>query len=70
MENLLHRVLAAARLDLVIHDRFGQPVRPREGFLVPLSAIADVVEKIRDGSITKFEYDPQIASLKPRAGAG
>ena len=55
LENLLHRVFAAARLDLVIHDRFGQPVRPREWFLVPLSAIADVVEKIRDGSITKFE---------------
>jgi hypothetical protein len=63
LENVLHRVFSAAQLDLTLHDRFGNPVRPREWFLVPLSVIDQVVDKIRDGSITEFEYDPQEARL-------
>ncbi len=64
LENLIHRVFSAACLDLTIEDRFGRPVRPREWFLVPLAVIDDVVDKIRDKSITEFEYDPALASLK------
>jgi hypothetical protein len=63
LEKILHRVFSAAQLDLTIEDRFGNPVRPREWFLVPLSVIDEVVDKIRDGSIIHFEYDPTIASL-------
>ena len=65
LENLLHRVLVQARLDLTIEDRFGNPVKPKEWYLVPLSAIDEVVERIRDQSILDFMYDPQTASLKP-----
>lgn len=64
LENIIHRVLAPAQFDLTITDRFGNSVKPREWFLVPLSVIDQVVERIKDGSITKFEYDPQTASLK------
>lgn len=63
LENLIHRVFASARLDLTIHDRFGHPVQPREWYLVPLPVIDEVVDKIRDGSVTGFEYDPAQASL-------
>jgi hypothetical protein len=63
LENLLHRVFAPARLDLTIHDRFGHPVQPREWYLVPLSVIDEVVGKVRDGSVTGFEYDPSRAAL-------
>ena len=41
LENLLHRVFEAERLDTEIMDRFGHPVPPRECFLVPLFAIDD-----------------------------
>jgi hypothetical protein len=64
LENIIHRVFGPAQLNLTIQDRFGNPVKPREWFLVPLAVIDQVVEKIKDGSITKFEYDPQSASLK------
>jgi hypothetical protein len=64
LENILHRVFSAAQLDLTIEDRFGNPVRPREWFLVPLPVIDQVVDKIRDGSIIEFEYDPSTAALK------
>ncbi len=63
LENILHRVFAPARLDLVIEDRFGKPVRPREWFLLPLSAIDETVRRLKDGSIVEYEYDPKSASL-------
>jgi hypothetical protein len=63
LENLLHRVFAPARLDLTIPDRFGDPVRPREWYIVPLQAIDAAVEMVRDGSITDFRYDPSSALL-------
>ncbi|MGB3747405.1 MAG: GIY-YIG nuclease family protein [Rhodanobacter sp.] len=63
LENLLHRIFAPAQLDLVIKDRFGHPVKPREWFLVPLPAIDEAVTRIRDGSIEGMTYDPQSASL-------
>ncbi len=64
LENLLHRFFAAARLDIEIEDRFGQPVKPREWFLVPLGVIDEVVSRIEDGSITGYTYNPATASLE------
>jgi hypothetical protein len=40
-------------------------VQPREWFLAPLPAIDEAVDRIRDGSITEFEYDPARAALIP-----
>lgn len=63
LEGLFHRIFAPAQLDLIIHDRFGHPVRPQEWFLVPLHVIDEAVSRIRDGSITNVVYDPKTASL-------
>jgi len=63
LENLIHRIFEPARLDVEIMDRFGRPVTPREWFLVPLFVIKDAVEKIKDGTISKYTYDPQQAKL-------
>lgn len=63
LENLIHRIFGAARLDIEIKDRFGNPVTPREWFLVPLFVIDEAIERIRDGSITGCVYDPKTASL-------
>ena len=64
LENLIHRIFDAARLDIEIKDRFGNPVVPREWFLVPLFVIDEAVEKIKDGTISNHRYDPQGACLK------
>lgn len=63
LESLIHRIFAPARLDIEIMDRFGRPVVPEEWFLVPLKAIDDAVEKIKDGTISGYVYDPHQASL-------
>lgn len=65
LENLIHRVFGPAQMDIEIKDRFGNPVTPREWFLVPLFVINEAVEKIRDGSITGYRYDPAAAKLIP-----
>ena len=66
LEKLIHRIFAPARLDIEIEDRFGNPVVPREWFLTPLDAIDEAVEKIREGTITRYQYDPKSASLVAR----
>lgn len=66
LENLIHRIFGPARLDIEIKDRFGQPVIPREWFLAPLFVIDEAIEKIRDGTITGYVYDPKSARLVQR----
>lgn len=74
LENLIHRVFAPAQLDVEIKDRFGRPVLPREWFLVPLFIVDEAVERIKDGTITQYVYDPKAArlvqhSVKAESGA-
>ncbi|NTF47043.1 GIY-YIG nuclease family protein [Rhizobium rhizogenes] len=63
LETLIHKVFGAARLDVEIKDRFGQPIVPKEWFLVPLFAVDEAVVRIKDGTITGHVYDPQTACL-------
>lgn len=51
LEKLIHRFFGSAQFAITINDRFGNPVRPREWFLVPLAVIDQAVEKIVDGSL-------------------
>jgi hypothetical protein len=60
---MIHRIFEPARLDIEVKDRFGNPVIPREWFLVPLFVVDEVVDKIRDGTITGYVYDPKAAAL-------
>ncbi|NJM63971.1 MAG: GIY-YIG nuclease family protein [Oscillatoriales cyanobacterium RU_3_3] len=62
-EALLQKFFASARLDLELQDRFGLPVQPKEWFLVPLEAIEEAIEKIQQGTIDRFQYDRETASL-------
>jgi hypothetical protein len=63
LEALIHRFFAPARLDMELKDRFGSQVEPREWFLVPLPAIDEAIQRIKDGTIGDFRYDPNTARL-------
>ena len=69
LEKLIHRIFDPARLDIEINDRFGNPVVPREWFLVPRFVIDEAVDRIRDGTITDYTYDPKTATLLRTSGA-
>ena len=66
LETLIHRIFGSVRLDIQIQDRFGRPVVPEEWFMVPFFVIDEAVEKIKDGTITNFIYDPKSARLIAR----
>jgi len=63
LEALLHRFFASARLDLELKDRFGAGVEPREWFLVPLPVIEEVIQKLMEGTIGNYRYDPEGARI-------
>ena len=63
LETLIHKVFAAAQINLSIPDRFGHMVKPREWFLVPINVIDEAVQRIRDRSIVEYRYDPGTGQL-------
>lgn len=64
LESLIHRFFEPAKLNIEIKDRFGNPVVPREWFLVPLFVIDEAIEKIRDGNIVHYMYDTQVGKIR------
>ena len=65
MENLFHRIFSGAQIDISIDDRFGNPVKPREWFLVPLQVIDEAVQRVKDGTIADVVYDAMTAKFIP-----
>lgn len=57
LEGIIHKFFDAARINIEIKDRFGNPVVPKEWFLVPLFIIDEVIERIKNGSIVRCRYD-------------
>lgn len=63
LEIMLHKFFAAARLDVELKDRFGHLMEPQEWFLVPLPAIEDAVERLIQGRIDQYRYDPHLGTV-------
>jgi len=63
LEALMHQFFAGARLDMELKDRFGSQVEPREWFLVPLTVIEEVIEKLIAGTIGDYRYDATAARI-------
>ncbi|WP_435168624.1 GIY-YIG nuclease family protein [Falsirhodobacter sp. 1013] len=66
LENLIHRIIGPAQIGIQIPDRLRRRTSPREWFLVPEFVIDEAVQKIMDGTITDFVYDPNAARLVRR----
>ena len=64
LETLLHKVFASARLEIEIPDRFGKPYRPQEWFCVSLDTIQDAVAKLKEGSLTDYQFDVETGLLE------
>ncbi|MDA8889057.1 GIY-YIG nuclease family protein [Hellea sp.] len=63
LETMIQSFFGSARLNIEIQDRFGKPVKPREWFIVPLSAIDEAVGRIKDRTIGDYCYELESASL-------
>lgn len=64
LEKVVHKFFNNSKLEVEINDRFGRPVRAQEWFLMPLFIIDEMVEKIKNGTVSDFYYDPSSAELK------
>lgn len=63
LEALLQKFFSGVRLDITLMDRFGQMVKPQEWFVVPLAAIEEAVERVREGTLDQYRYDAESARL-------
>ncbi len=66
LENLIHRFFKPAQLNIAIKDRLGNPIDPREWFLVPLFVIDEAIERIKDGSIVNCTYDVKKQEIREK----
>jgi len=66
LEKILHKFFSGTKLEIEIIDRFGNPVKATEWFLVPLFIIDEVVDRIKNGTISDYYYDSKTAKLKKR----
>ena len=67
LEGVIHKIFANAQIDITIEDRLGNPMKPKEWFMAPLSVIREAVERIIDGTILDYVYDPASAALVNRS---
>lgn len=63
LEALIQKFFGNARLVVELKDLFGNPVQPKEWFLVPLEVIEEAIEKIREGTLDQYRYDVQTARI-------
>jgi hypothetical protein len=68
LEKLIHKFFEPARLDIGITDRLGNPIVPREWFLVPRFVIDEAIDKIKEGTVVKYQYDAQKQKIIARSG--
>lgn len=64
LEKVIHRFFSSAKLDIETKDRFGRIVKSHEWFLVPIFIIDEMVEKIKDGTVGNYYYDPSSVGIK------
>lgn len=64
LEKVIHKFFSSAKLDIDTKDRFGQPVKSNEWFLVPIFIIDQMVKKILDDTVDRYYYDPTSVELK------
>lgn len=65
-ETLVHQVLDAVQLQLTVTDNDGNVHHPQEWYVVPLPVVNTIIEKIVNGSITKYTYNPALQCLEKR----
>jgi len=66
-EKLLHTFFREAQADIQIPDRFGNMVKPKEWFFLPLSVIKEVVNILQNDDIRNYKYNANSISIV-RAG--
>lgn len=65
-EKLLHAFFREAQADIQIPDRFGNMVKPKEWFFLPLDIIKEAIKLLRENTISNYTYDPKTIEIVDR----
>ena len=65
-EKLLHAFFREAQADIQIPDRFGNMVKPKEWFFLPLELIKQIADLIRNNKIASYQYDATNVKIIPK----
>ncbi len=65
-EDLVHQLLKPVQFQVSVFDNEGIEHQPQEWFVVPLPVVDVIIQKIMDGSIVGYTYNPQIECLEKR----
>ena len=69
-EDLIHQVLKPAQFQVSVFDDNGIEHQPQEWFVVPLPVVDVIIQKIMDGSIVGYTYNPELECLEKRIVKG
>jgi hypothetical protein len=65
-EDLIHQLLNTVKYQVTVYDDKGIAHQPQEWFIVPLQVVNIIINKIMDGSIVGYTYNPQLECLEKR----
>ena len=65
-EDLVHQLLKPVQFQVSVFDDKGIEHEPQEWFIVPLPVVDVIIQKIMDGSIVGYTYNPQMKCLEKR----
>lgn len=63
-ENLVHQLLKSVQFQVSVYDSNGTAHQPQEWFVVPLPVVDAIIQKIMDGTIVGYTYNPQMECLE------
>lgn len=65
-EDLIHQLLKPVQFQVSVFDEKGVEHQPQEWFVVPLPVVDVIIQKIMDGSIVGYTYNPKLECLEKR----
>lgn len=65
-EDLIHQLLKPVQFQVSVFDEKGVEHQPQEWFVVPLPVVDIIIQKIMDGCIVGYTYNPQLECLEKR----
>jgi len=65
-EDLIHQLLMSVQFQVYVYDEQGIQHQPQEWFVVPLPVVDVIIQKIMDGTIVGYTYNPQLECLEKR----
>ena len=65
-EYLVHQLLMSVQFQVYVYDEQGIEHQPQEWFVVPLPVVDVIIQKIMNGTIVGYTYNPQLECLEKR----